>query len=390
MSESLTSVQAQRLETNRRLAELAIDGDLDDDQAAEFAALTDRSQRLSLAEQRLLEAAPDPEPAAPVDAFAALVAEADVRDVFAAAVYGRRVTGATAELQSEVGCTETQVPLDLFAASTVSAAGGAEHQEPTVAQIFPTVMTAEYGVDRRPAPTGKVHIPRVTAPTAGPTAEATVGTKVPPTTATIVDNELAARPLTMVLLFDRVAEATFPGLEGDLMRILTDAMANAMDNQALHATGKNGLMNFGTDPTAETTVVTYETGLAKVLDSVDGLYATRHTDLRTLLGVATYNKAAALYRSGGSEPESLIDTLMSRTGGVRTSALVAAPNSDNQGGVVSLGGQMAQAQRVWSMDLIADRVTRADANQVQLTVSCLQDTKMIRPETLKRLTFHLA
>ncbi|MCY4060391.1 MAG: hypothetical protein OXG44_20625 [Gammaproteobacteria bacterium] len=390
MSESLTSVQAQRLETNRRLAELAvIDGDLDDDEAAEFAALTDRSQRLSLAEQRLLEAAPAPEPAPAVDAFAQLVAEADVRDVFAAAVYGRRVTGATAELQAEVGCTETQVPLDLFAASTVSAAGGAEHQEPTVAQIFPTVMTAEWGVDRRPAPTGKVHIPRVTAPTAGPTGEATVGTKVPPTTATIVDNELAPAPLTMVLLFDRVAEATFPGLEGDLMRILTDAMANAMDNQALYAAGKNGLMNFGTDP-SDATVVTYESGLAKVLDSVDGLYATRHTDLRTLLGVATYNKAAALYRSGGSEPESLIDTLTKRTGGVRTSSLVAAPSSDNQGGVVSLGGQMAQAQRVWSMEMIADRVTKADANQIQLTLSCLQDTKMIRPETLKRLTFHLA
>ena len=200
MTETLTQVRSKRLETNTKLLELAGEDELDDDGEAEFSKLTGEVKRLTRREAAMVAAGADePEVVATGSAedkseaaeFAKLVGNASIAAVLDAAVFDRRVSGATAELQQEVGVGSNTIPLELFADSSVTSGGDAEVQEATIGQVFASPLSMSMGIDRRSTGVGVANVPVVTAPTAGPTWSLTaIGTTIADSDVTIEGKQL--------------------------------------------------------------------------------------------------------------------------------------------------------------------------------------------------------
>ena len=92
---------------------------------------------------------------------------------------------------------------------------------------------------------------------------------------------------------------------------------------------------------------------------VDGRYAAEQGDLRVVMGAPTYAHAGTQYRSNNAD-YSALDSLMSKTGGVRVSAHVPAVASHKQNAVVRLGMRRDMVQPVWqAVTIIVGRVRRA-------------------------------
>ena len=402
MAETLTQVRARRLEANAKLLDLAGEDDLTDDQEAEFSRLSGDLAKLTKREQAMVAAGADDPPEVVAEgtaddgaadaAFAKLVAGAAITDVMDVALFAKRPAGATAELQQELGLSENAVPLALFAASTVTSGGDAETQEETIAQVFPSAITAGMGVDRRAVDVGVSNVPVVTAPTDGPTATTAIGTGVAHSAVTIAGVQLTPSRLQVSATIGRDELATFRGLEDQVEAVLRAALMSALDYQALYATGGNGLLNFGAAPTDATDVMTFAALLEAVTDTVDGRFAAGLEDLVTLLGPATYTLGARVYR-GDADNESAVEKLMRITGGVMTTDLVAAADSDNQQAVTCRGGAMhtGYVQRLWGgVEVIRDPYTKAADGQFVFTLVPMQASKLARAGLYQRHSLHLA
>lgn len=397
-TQTLTQVRAARLELNTRILDLAGEPDLDDEREAEFGRLTSEAAALSRREAAMVAAGADEPPEVLAagepakDDFGRLVAESSVADVLDQAIFDRRIGGATAELQDELSLPANSVPLELFAASSVTSAGDSQIQEATVRQVFPSAISTGLGVDRRSVGVGIANLPVVVSPTDGPTATSSVGTAATATTTTIEARQFAPSPLLLTATIGKEEIATFRGIEDQVAGVLRQAITSGLDYQALYAGTADGILNHGTAPAASTTVATYASFLAAVYAALDGRYASGLMDLHTLLGPATARLAAASYRGTTSDNETAWDALMSRTGGVMTSALVADPSSDDQAAVTFRGGpgMPGAAQRTWGgAEIIRDNLTLASSAQCVVTVILLQATKIIRADSYRRHSFHL-
>ena len=402
MSETLTQVRARRLEANAKLLDLAGEDDLSDEQETEFAALTGVVSKLTKREQAMVAAGADEPPevvatgtkdeGAEDAQFAKLVAGASIGDVLDCALFGKRAVGATAELQQELALGENTVPLDLFAASTVTSSGDAETQEPTIPQVFASAISLGMGIDRRSVGVGVANVPVVTAPEHGPTDVTAIGTTVDASTVTIAGVQLVPTRLQVSATIGRDELNTFRGLEDQVEAVLRQALMSALDRQALYSAGDNGLLNFGDAPAATAVVMTFASLLQAVTDVVDGRYAGGLGDLMTLLGPATYTLGSRIYR-GASDNESPIEKLMRITGGVMTSGLVAAASGDNQQAVTARGGAMhtGYAQRIWGgVEVIRDPYTKAADGQLVATLVLMQASKLLRAGQYVRHSFHLS
>lgn len=401
---TLAQVRSQRLEVSNRLLELTRDDEPTAEDDAEFGRLTARMESLNRRERALIEAgddepaevvasgAADDEPDADAE-FARLVAAASAADVLDAALFDRRTTGATAELQAELHLGANVVPLEIFAAATATSAGDQQTQEPTIPQIFASPISAGLGIDRRTVGVGTAAVPVVTAPTAGPAEAAAAGATVADSQVTIAGVVLSPSRLQVSASIDRTELATFRGLESEVEMVLRDAIMSALDRQALYAPA--GIMNSGTAPTATTTVADYAAFLGAVYGALDGRYAAGLMDLTTLVGAETARLAARTYRGSTADNETAYDALMARTGGLMASAHVAAPSNDDQEAVTyrAPAGMMPTgcAQRIWGgAEVIRDPYTLSADGQVRCTVVLMQATSVLRAGQYVRHSFHLA
>ena len=401
MAETLTQVRAKRLEVNAKILDLAGADDLDEAGETEFAALTASVAKLTRREAAMVAAGADKPPEVVAEGksddteaaqFAKLVAGSSIGDVLDCALFGKRAVGATAELQQELSLGDNAVPLHLFAASSVTSAGDAETQEPTIPQVFPSAISMGMGIDRRAVGVGVANVPVVTAPEDGPTSVADIGDTVAASTVTIAGVQLVPTRLQVSATIGRDELSTFRGLEDQVEMVLRAALMSALDRQALYSAGSNGLLNFGTDPTNTMTVMSFGSLMAAVTNAVDGRYAGGLEYLHTLLGPATYTLGSRIYR-GASDNESPVEKLARITGGIMTSDLVAAPASQNQQAVTARGGAMNKgyAQRVWGgVEVIRDPYTKAADGQLVATLVLMQASKLLRAGMYVRHSFHLS
>ena len=330
-----------------------------------------------------------------------LSASAQISDVLNQVVHNRPVRGATAELQAECGVGSNVVPFEMFdgrpaaAASTVTSAGDRQVQEATEIQVFASPLSVAFGVDRSAIGVGVHAIPIVTAPTAGPTATVAIGTGVDDATLTIEGHTLTPSRLQVSASLGRDELASFDGLSSDVEMTLREAIMSGMDRQCLYAASSQGLLNFGTSPSAPSAVTTYAVMVADVLGAVDGRYAPMVDDLAALFGPASLAFAYALYR-GTSDNESAAEKINRLTAALMTSAHVAVEDSSThvQQAVVARGGRShtGQVQRLWGggVELIVDPFTKSADGQIRITAVLMMATAVIRPSMYKRVSFDLA
>ena len=180
------------------------------------------------------------------------------------------------------------------------------------------------------------------------------------------------------MFYSREDRARMSMLDTSLRQNLSDGLADGLDAAILN--GTNGLFRGTNLPNNNvTTADTYDTYISHLLyGQIDGRYAAMASDLRMVVGAATYADMGATYRNN-SVDRSVLDRIMEMTGGVRVSAHVPAVASARQNIVIMRGMSMNAVCPMWEgVTIIPDEVTKAANGQIVITAVMLYAFKVLR------------
>ena len=110
---------------------------------------------------------------------------------------------------------------------------------------------------------------------------------------------------------------------------------------------------------------------------VDGRYAADLSDIRVVMGSATFANASTKLPTNGEE--NALARIRNDSSGVRVSAHVPAASGSKQNALVRRGTRRDMVAPVWGqIVLIPDEVTLAKKGQIQLTAVLLHAVKILR------------
>ena len=138
-----------------------------------------------------------------------------------------------------------------------------------------------------------------------------------------------------------------------------------------------------TDASAADTFASYRSRF--VYAQIDGRYATSESDIRLLVGSATLQDAAILYRSNNAD-DSAVDSLRRVSGGLRVSPHIAAASGNKQDVIVRRGMRDDIHIGLWpGVQIIDDQVTAAAKGEITLTAVLLAAWKVTRAAGFARI-----
>ena len=317
---------------------------------------------------------------------AELYQKASVGDLVYALVNGRSGVqgGAMAELQQEYGLADNEIHIRQLApesyAVTPAPANTGEVQQEITPYVFPQACAAFLGVHMPTVGVGESVWPVLTKEldvrTPAENADAAE------TTGTFSADVLSPSRIQASFFYSREDRARFRGMDEALRENLSMGLADGLDDAIL--SGTNGLFT-GTNlanhnASAQTDFAGYISDFG--YSRVDGRYASMTSDLRVVMGSATYAHAGSVYRGNNSE-ETALDRLMRVTGGVKVSAHVpaAAGTPLKQNAVIRLGMNRDQVAAIWeNVALVPDEITLIKKGQLILTAVMLHAVKIIRAD----------
>ena len=286
---------------------------------------------------------------------------------------------------------ERFTPLEKRAAVAVPTDVAAAQHE-TLDYVFPMACAAFLGVDMPTVPVGDSVYPVFsTSPVVASPAE---GVSVAETDGIILSEVLTPGRLQASYRFSREDKYKFNMLESDLRDSLSMGISDGLDLQIVAGVngllGTSGLTARAGDAGAEAVFSDYRQLLYDA-DTIDGRYSGMASDIRMVMGPATYNHAGAVYRTANSDISAL-ENLMMASGGVKASAHVPAPNAGHdQDVIIAKGMRRAMVAPLWmGLDIIFDEVTRAADGYIVLTAVALYSVKIIRADDYQRRTVQVA
>ena len=315
--------------------------------------------------------------------------QAQIGDVFGAALNGKPVSGAMAEFQKETGLAGNEFSIRQLMDSermehravTPAPTNVESQQQPIIPYVFPQSVAAFLGIPQPVIASGDATFPVLTSElSVEAPAENAVTSE---TTGAFSAELLPPKRLQASFFFSREDRARFAGMEESLRQNLTMGLMAGLDERIISG-DSDGLLH-GTnladhDAAAVTTFESYKSQLA--YGRVDGRYATGVGDVRIVMGSGTYAHSATAYRANGNNADgadAALNVLMNDTSGVRVSAYVPAVASNKQNAIVRLGMAMDAISAVWSnIAIIPDEVTKASAGQIVLTAIMLYNFKLLR------------
>ena len=328
------------------------------------------------------------EPTVEVDAagaeYRAVLARGNVGNIVAAFVEHRAVDGPELEVQQHRGLNQNQVPLDMLRAPvehravTTGPTTARTTEQPTIMPIFARGVGAFIGADRPTVDAGTVAYPVLDQrPTVGgPHADST---SVDETTGSFSSSLLTPGRIQASYFYKRVDAARFASLDSALRQALNGGLEEKLDQELI--AGTEGLLTgMNLDAHAAAAVTTFALYLSQFGHSrVDGRYAAALSDVRAVVGSATYAHAGNQYRSNNAD-YSALDALDKKTAGVRVSAHVPAVASHKQNAVIRLGSaDRAVLQVMWDgVTLVPDEITKAKTGEIAITAILLTATKILR------------
>lgn len=373
-----------------------------DEQRSELESKTDE---LLLLEQRRealeIEQRAEPDPAdgetgdaaqgetgdAAERAFDTLVKRSSVGLIADAVLADRQTEGAEAELQQELKLRHNQVPLALLERRDVTPAPAEVNRETAaiLPYVFPDGAAAFLNIPQPRVPVGERDYPALVKPAearlpakGGPAEETTGGFEV---------TSLSPSRIQASFFYAREDAARFGGMDMALRDNLRAALSEQLDNQVIADVLANG-----TAQDESAALVTLESAVTSLYNAVDGRYANMTSQLRILLGLATYRALGAKFRAQGSNDSALAE-LDALAGGLRTksSGFAAVGNTKKQKSLIRLGSRMDAVTPIWEgVTLIPDEVTRAGTGEVVLTAVMLYATSVIRAEAFKVVEYQVA
>ena len=384
----MTDVQKLALrasEIRTKLAELAGNDDLTDEQRAEIGTLRTEYTDVETRAQAAMVAADEPKPTETNTEnreLAALVEASSIGAIFGAALEHRSTDGETAELQTELGLSANQIPLALLRAEfratgvTPAPANVGATQVEIIPAVFPQSCAAFLGIDMPTVGVGEAVFPVLsTSADAGTPAENAEQDE----TAGAFDAEvLSPARIQASFRYSREDRARFMGMDSALRMNLSDALSDQLDAEIL--AGDEGLLD-GTNlanhnVTAQTTYALYREQFA--YGRVDGKFASSPEDLKVVMGADTFAHAASQYRGNNDNTDALM--AMKAAGvGVKVSAHIPAASGNKQNAVIRLGMRRDMVAPIWEgISLIPDEITKAADGQIVLTAVMLHAVKILR------------
>ena len=164
-----------------------------------------------------------------------------------------------------------------------------------------------------------------------------------------------------------------PSLESALSESLQGSMSNELDEQVFNGGSGdlNGLLTQAANVSAAGTTETFSLGIARFAGLVDGRHAYDLSDLRAVIGSATFGRYAGQFSGNGAV--SLFDYLKMNLGSIRVSDRVPGVSSNAQKGIVILSAS-AEAPKihVWdAMAIVRDPYSGAGAGKITITATSL-------------------
>ena len=328
---------------------------------------------------------------------------------FEAAISGRNLSGAEAEVATAYGC-DGAIPLEMFerrAASgqrtetrAVTSAPGTvdENLAPIVPALFDRSAASWLGVEMPVVPTGDAGYPVLsTSVTGGVVAKSAAAAE---TEGAFTVTMAQPRRVTGSFRFLREDAARLNGMEAALRANIESVLSDEIDKLVINGSGTgdgaiNGLLAILDNPTAPVAdQETFARYVAAAASHVDGLFAVDLSGIRQLVGVATYAHMASAFRSN-NDSMTAEGFLMDRTGGVRTSRRIAAARSNIQQAIVRLSnpaGDRVAVSPVWNgIELIRDNITGAGKGEIVVTGLLLMgDVVILRPGCFVQDSYRLA
>ena len=328
--------------------------------------------------------------------YRAVLARGNIGRIMTAFVEHRSVDGPEAEVQQHRGLNANQIPIDMLRlpvehrAVTTGPTNVGTTEQPTITPVFARGVGAFLGADRPTVDAGTVAYPVLDQrPTVG--GPHTDSTAVDETTGSFSSSLLTPGRIQSSYFYKRVDAARFSSLDSALRQALNSGLEEKLDQELV--AGTEGLLT-GTNLAnhAAAAVTSFALYLSQFGHSrVDGRYAASLSDVRAVVGSATYAHMGDQYRSDNAD-YSAIDALEKKTGGVRVSAHVPGVASKKQTAVVRLGmHDRAVLQVLWDgISLVPDEVTKAKTGEVAITAILLVATKILRADAFhKQETQHV-
>ena len=320
--------------------------------------------------------------------YATLVDNANLGEVFEAALSQRSTEGATHELQQHHKLAGNAVPLDMLhrsqdsegaelrtAGFTPAPADTGAMQRPIIPAVFPRAAVSFLSIQQDRVPVGDA-VYTVLATSAVPGTPAK-GTDQDHTEGSIAAKVLQPARIQASMFYQREDRARLMGMDSALRMNLSDALADKLD-QVVIADLLSGNTLGANNAGALDDYASYRKRF--VYDRIDGTWAAEAMELRLVLGSATYGHMAATYRSNESDMNAL-GAIMRETGGARVSAHVPALASKKQQGLVRRGMRQDYAIGLWQgITIIPDEISLAKSGEIILTAILLFANELLRAD----------
>ena len=286
--------------------------------------------------------------------------------------------------------------------TTTAALDGGTAQRPILQRLFGLDILGALGVRIDSVPAGMTEWPLLTGGVApdmkveGTAADAAV-------TATFATETLKPKRLVGRYEFSHESAAQVSDIEQALRRDLGDAVKAKMSDLILNGDETtnpqepDGFLTKLAAPTAPGMDATYADFAGIHASAVDGIHASRETEVSSVIGTATYQYAARVYQAGSGESGS--EALMRRSGGCMASSFVPGTASmvqngnilhaqgPNGGGAAMRGDSIAA---MWpTLEVIRDIYSQASVGVVLTWVSLWDAETAFRSAAYRRAAFKI-
>ena len=420
----MTNAQRIRLrlsQVRQRLNEIAgLEGEaFTDEIRREAESLQTEYRDLETRHQAAIVAEPEPEereaaPDAEMRERVELRSKASLGAYLAAAFKGRAVDGAEAELRAAAGIADG-IPLELWdvpraeerheeRADTVTGAPGTVGVN--LDRIRPAIFAASI------APRLGIAMPRVPS---GSYASATISTSLTAaakekggaaestaaafTVTSATPKRVSAR---LSLAAEDIASVGQANFEAALRENLSLVLSDALDSQALTGDGQapnlTGILQRLTDPSAPAVgVETFDRFVATFAGGIDGLWASRMSEVGIVCGPDTYRLSAKTFRDAAGQDlgdMAFSDYAAAKYGGWWTNKRMPAAASKVQAGILYRRGRTGLRTAVcphWGAISIDDIFTDSASATRHFTAHVLLgDVILVQPDAYAQVAFRVA
>ena len=333
-----------------------------------------------------------------------LAKRATVGNFLMAAITGRRIDGAEAEIRAALNMGDTDIPMavmdvphrERLAAEraetrAVTPAGGTVGVNMGLVQpfVFAPSIASRLGIEIRNVGTGTYSVPRIsTAPSTaapknkGAVADATAGAL------TVAQATPKRVPAQLSLALEDVASIGMSDFESALREALQARLSDSLDNQIINGSGAapnlNGLINQLGNPAAPAAAVeTFDRWAAIAASVVDGLWASRLGEVATVWNAEAYRQASGVFR-GADGPISAASYLMRETMAFFCNARMPVTAANIATGIAARLGQPGLSRAVvpsWGRISVDDIFSDAPAGRRHIVLSAIVgDLILVQPD----------